>query len=78
MPISFVIQGFNKQGRRLVPDQPSKALNADDAINGARRLAERRAGVVAYSIEVDSEVDYWGDPTILYKTGEVPSEFDEA
>ena len=77
MATQFVVQAFKKQGRKLLPDQPVKARDSQDAIDKARRLEDYRAGVVAYLIEVDSEVDYWGDPEILFRTGDLPPDFDD-
>ena len=77
MATNFVVQAFKKQGRKLVPDQPSKARDAEDAIERAQRLVDSRVGVVAYSIDVDAEVDYWGDPKVLFRTGELPPDFDD-
>lgn len=78
MATHFVVQAFTKKGRKLAPDQPSNYRDAERAIEAARRLAARRDGVVAYSIEVDPEVDYWGEPEILFKLGDLPREFEDA
>ncbi|MEP3706499.1 hypothetical protein [Tateyamaria sp.] len=77
MATHFVVQAFKKQGRKIIPDQPGKARNAEDAIDKARRLKDHRVGVVAYLIEVDPEVDYWGEPEVLFRTGELPPDFDD-
>ncbi len=72
--INYIVQSFHKQGRKLVSDQARKMQSAEAAIDGAKRLVERKAGVVAYSIGYDAEADMTEDPKILFKAGELPRE----
>lgn len=74
---SYIIQAFRKKGKRLVPDQPRHMKSAQAAIDGAKQLAASRAGVVAFTIESDPEVDFTGEPTVLFRAGEVPGELAE-
>jgi len=71
---TFIIQSFYLQGKKLVADQARKVGTAEAAVDGARRLAERKAGVVAYSVVYEPESDVTDDPKILFKTGRLPQE----
>ena len=48
------------------------------ALRKAQRLSGIRLGVVAYSVSADTEMgDYDENPTILFKSGQLPPPFDE-
>ena len=38
----------------------------------ARQLAEKHAGVIAWSREANMDLGEYGEPTILFQHGEVP------
>jgi hypothetical protein len=48
--ITYIVQSFQKQSKKLVADQPHKMKTAESAVTGARRLVDKKAGVVAYSV----------------------------
>ena len=73
-----LVQSFRKEGRALKADPQQKFRTPETAVATAKRLAERKAGVVAYSIEVDNEADFAGEPVILFRAGQVPGELQEA
>lgn len=58
-------------------DQAEKITSADGAIGAAQRLAERKAGVVAYSVVYEPESDVTSDPKVLFKWGKLPPELEE-
>lgn len=72
-----VIQSFRRAGRRLVADAPRKMKTAEAAIAGARQLSTGRAGVAAYTIDMDPEVDFTGEPQVIFRAGELPGELAE-
>lgn len=72
MPILFYVQGFRQKGRKLEPDQPQLARSSEAAIASAERIAPSRAGVWAYSANVDVEADTYDDPIVLFKSGNLP------
>ncbi len=72
--ITYIVQSFHKQGKKLVADQPHKMKTAESAVTGARRLVDKKAGVVAYSVGHDPEVDLTEEPKILFKAGQLPPE----
>lgn len=72
MPTMFYVQGFRLKGRKLEPDAPQAARSAEAAIASAERIAPSRAGVWAYSADVDVEADTYDEPRVLFKAGTLP------
>jgi len=72
MPTLYYVQGFRLKGRKLEPDQPQSARSAEAAIASAERIAPSRAGVWAYSADVDVEADTYDEPKVLFKAGTLP------
>jgi hypothetical protein len=76
----YIVQSFRPgRGARLVAD-PSVACKSE---LGARRTAERlaltRAGVIAWSRTGDAELgDFDEDPIILFRSGRIPPELEQA
>jgi hypothetical protein len=68
----FYVQGFRAKGRKLEPDQPQAARSAEAAVAAAERIAPSRAGVWAYSADVDVEADTYDEPRVLFRTGTLP------
>lgn len=75
MTKSFVTIGFQQRGRSLVADQPRMSKSAEIAINLAKRLAESRAGTVAFEQSHDADAEIYDDPVILFKSGSLPPDF---
>jgi hypothetical protein len=75
---TFLVQAFNNStGGGLKPGPPVACKSADGARRTAERLSLSHIGVVAYSITSDSETgDYDAQPTIFYRAGQLPVEFD--
>lgn len=72
MPTLYFSQGFRAKGKKLDPDQPQAAKSPDAAIRAAERIAPSRAGVWAYSADVDVEADTYDEPKVLFKAGTLP------
>jgi hypothetical protein len=72
MPTMFFVQGFRQKGRKLEPDQPQQVRSSEAAIAAAERIGPSRAGVWAYSADVDVEADTYDEPKVLFKTGTLP------
>ena len=68
----FIVQCFQLRGRKLVADQPKTARTSEAAMALAERLGESRAGVVAFSQEVDIQTDSYDEPRVLCKIGALP------
>ena len=75
---TFLVQAFNEsKGGRLKPNPPVACRSADGARRTAERLSLSHVGVVAFSITSDPDTgDYDDQPTIFYRAGQLPAEFD--
>jgi hypothetical protein len=75
----FIVQAFVAGiGDALKPERAVPCKTCDDAIRRAKNLATSRLGVVAFSSAGDPETgDYDETPTVLFKAGRVPPEFEE-
>jgi hypothetical protein len=75
---TFLVQAFNNsKGGRLKPNPPVACKSADGARRAAERLSLSHLGVVAFSVTSDSDTgDFDDQPTILYRAGQLPEEFD--
>ncbi|MFD2237131.1 hypothetical protein [Aureimonas populi] len=75
MPVQtlYIVQQFEKQGRKLVKGRALDFRSAAEAVARAERDAVRFAGVVAVTVTVDTETgETLEDPVILAQHGEVP------
>ena len=73
MATMYLVQSFQQKGRKLeAAGPPQTAKTPEAAIATAERLAPTRAGVIAYSQEVDVETDTYDEPKVLFKTGTLP------
>ncbi len=72
MATAYLVQGFTLKGAKLVADPVKPCKTADSAIATAERLAPVRAGVVAFSQEVDVETDTYDTPIVLLEIGRIP------
>lgn len=72
----FVVLGFQLgKGGVLVADEP-REIHGGEArcISAAKRLAESRAGVIAFSRTGDPKLGDWEDAVVLFQTGVVPED----
>lgn len=72
----FVVLGF-QLGRNgvLIADEPKEVHNGEArCVATAKRLAESRAGVIAFSRTGDPKLGDWEDAVILFQAGVVPEE----
>lgn len=70
----YIVQQFEKQGRRLVQGRQMDFKTADEAIKRAERDAGRSASVIAVQQTVDTETgEVLEEPVILAQHGEVPT-----
>jgi hypothetical protein len=59
-------------------DEEELLVTAETARRTAERLAPAKAGVVAFSTAGDAELgDYDDEPTIIFKTGQLPAHFED-
>ncbi|MEN3791709.1 hypothetical protein [Fulvimarina sp. MAC3] len=74
----FIVQAFEKKGRRLVPAQPTQCKSAQEAVSRAERDTARFAGVVAFSQVADEETgETMDEPEFLFRQGDLPQEMSD-
>lgn len=72
MTTAYLVQGFKLKGTKLVADPVKPCKTEEAALATAERLAPMRAGVVAFSQEVDIETDTYDRPLVLREIGQLP------
>nr|WP_295890134.1 hypothetical protein [uncultured Devosia sp.] len=72
MATMYLVQAFKLNGKKLVADPVQPSKTADKAMATAERLAPSRAGVIAFSQEVDVETDTYDEPRVLLRIGSLP------
>ena len=72
METIHVVQPFDRVKNGLKPGQVLQFKTADEAARRARLMADKHAGIVAYSMDVDEESGDYGAPLVLFQSGEVP------
>ena len=66
------------RGKNLKAEPQVGCATAEDARRKAERLAPLRLGVVAFSITADVEMGVYDEqPTILFKSGQLPPPWNE-
>jgi hypothetical protein len=75
---TFLVQAFNiSKGEHLKASSPIACRSAEGARRTAERLALNNVGVVAFSVTSDSDTgDYDDQPKVLFRMGQLPTEFD--
>jgi hypothetical protein len=75
----YIIQAYVAgRGKGLKAEPQVGCATAEEARRKAERLAPLRLGVVAFAVSADVEMgDYDDNPTILFKSGQLPPPFDE-
>ena len=72
MATMYLVQTFKLSGKKLVADPVQQAKTAEKAMATAERMAPSRAGVIAFSQEVDIETDTYDEPRVLMRIGTLP------
>jgi hypothetical protein len=72
MATMYLVQAFKQVGKKLVADPVIVSKGSDKAIATAERLAPMRAGVLAFSQDVDVETDTYDEPRVLLRIGTLP------
>jgi hypothetical protein len=72
METIHVAQTFDWVSRHLKPGPVLQFKSADEAARRAALLADKHAGIIAYSMDVDEESGDYGAPRVLFQAGEVP------
>lgn len=72
MATMYLVQAFKLSGKKLIADPVQQSKSAEKAMATAERLAPSRAGVIAFSQEVDIETDAYDEPRVLLRIGTLP------
>lgn len=70
----FCVQPYSRVAGRLAKGHMRRLLSREAAIRAARAEKGRAAGVVVFRVSGSPEADYWTDPIIIARAGEVPAE----
>lgn len=70
----IVLMAFdrNDEGELVPVFEPREMPSEERAISAARDLARRHVGVLAWSRSADPDVGEYGEPTELFRSGDVP------
>ncbi|HEU0197856.1 hypothetical protein [Rhodanobacter glycinis] len=72
METIHVVQPFDHAKQGLKAGQVLQFKTGDEAARRAALMADKHAGVIAYSMDVDEEGGDYGTPRVLFQSGEVP------
>lgn len=74
MPKLIVVAAFNRddEGDLKPAFDPRQMQSEDAAMRLAKTIESEHAGVIAWSREANPAIGEYGEPTILYRAGEVP------
>lgn len=72
MATMYLVQAFKLNGKKLTADPVQQVKTQEKAIATAERLAPTRAGVIAFSQEVDVETDTYDEPQVFLRLGTLP------
>jgi hypothetical protein len=74
--VVYGVQAFTRRRGELKPDEPRSATSETDATRIAQRLAQSRAGVVAFRrTGADQFEGDWREPEALFIAGDIPEEY---
>ena len=69
-----VVMAFDSDpetGETVAAMEPIQFETADRAVRKARELADKHAGVIAWSRTADPDIGEYGDPEELFRSGEI-------
>lgn len=73
----FIVQQFERKGKRLIAGRLMEFKTAEEAEGRAERDATRTVGVVALQQTIDTDTgEIVEDPVVLACYGELPADFD--
>ena len=74
----YCVQPYQRSAGRLVKGHLRRLLSRDAAIRAARSCKGAAAGVVVYRVSGAPEADYWSEPILIARAGDVPPEVSAA
>lgn len=74
----FVVQSFSSSNGGTSPDSPIQAQNLNHARRLAKKLAEKKAMVIAFMRDGNPKTGDYGDPKLIFAHGEnLPEEIND-
>lgn len=70
----YCVQPYQRSAGRLVRGHMRRMLSAEAAMRAARAYKGAAAGVVVFRVTGSPEADYWSEPVLIARAGEVPAE----
>lgn len=70
----YCVQPYRRAAGKLAPGDLRRLLSRDAAIRAARAMRGLCVGVVVYRVTGSPDADYWSDPVLIARAGEVPAE----
>jgi hypothetical protein len=70
----YCVQPYQRSAGRLVPGHMRRLLSRDAAIRAARAYKGAAEGVVVFRVMGSPEADFWTDPVLIARSGNVPAE----
>jgi len=75
----YLVQAFIAKGKGLRAEKPVTCRSAEAARRMADKLVPAKAGVVAFATTGDVELgEYDDEPTVFFKAGLLPPQFEDA
>lgn len=74
----YVVQSFSCHRKGYVMDEPVQAHSQESALRAARRLAETKQVVLAFSRTGDPATGDFDDAVIIFSKGEIPEELSQS
>ena len=74
MPKLIVVAAFDldEEGELQPAFGPADQISEDRAVRVVKALADKHAGVIAWSREANPQIGEYGPPTVLFQSGSVP------
>ena len=75
----YLVQAFVAKGSSFRAEKPVPCQSAESARRMAEKLAPSKVGIVAFSTSGDAETgEYDDEPTVFFKAGQLPPQFEDA
>lgn len=70
----YCVQPYTRSAGKLAKGHLRRLLSREAAIRAAKAMRGQAAGVVVFRIVGSWEADYWSDPHLIARAGDVPAE----
>lgn len=70
----YCVQPYRHAAGQLARGDLRRLISRDAAIRAARAMRGQCAGVVVYRVTGSPDADYWSEPVLIARAGEVPAD----